>query len=326
MKLLVTIDTEENWEGPGSLAIPNVSNVYEIPRLQEEYFDEFGIKPVYLVTFPVATDSKCIDILKMLYRKGKCEIGAHLHNWNSSPFTEKDVFEKSYQFRLPYNVEKQKIKDLTDVIEKNIGTRPVSFRAGRWGADGETIKILLELGYKIDLSITPLTDHSQYDGMNFMDAPFDPYFPSVRDITLPDTGSENRTVLEIPVPYGFSRPNFEMLGDIYKYLLKRCPRFLHIMGLLYKLNLLKKIRLSPELSSFREIKELTNACLARKTPVLHLTFHSSMISAGNSPYAKDKKERDRRLKILRDSIEYIVSQKNIKPVTSLNYYEEYTKI
>jgi hypothetical protein len=100
-----------------------------------------------------------------------------------------------------------------------------------------------------------------------------------------------------------------------EYLLKRCPRSLHIMGLLYKLNLLKKIRLSPELSSFWEIKKLTNACLARKTPVLHLTFHSSMIlSAGNSLYAKDKRERDGRLKILRDSIKYIVSQKILNPL------------
>jgi hypothetical protein len=145
-KLLVTIDTEENWEGPGEAKGPNLSNIYKIPELQKNIFDKFNVKPAYLLTYSVATDQKSISMLKEIFGSGRCEIGTHLHNWNSPPFTEKDVWEKSYHFKLPYSVEKQKISALTKIIQDNFKVQPVTFRAGRWGADGETIKILSEIG------------------------------------------------------------------------------------------------------------------------------------------------------------------------------------
>ena len=55
MKLVVTIDTEEdNW---GSLRLTHYSfdNIARIPALQE-MFDRFNVKPTYLMTYPVATD------------------------------------------------------------------------------------------------------------------------------------------------------------------------------------------------------------------------------------------------------------------------------
>ena len=115
-KLLLTIDAEENWEGPGSDKKPDVSNIYKIPELQKDYFDRFNIRPVYLITYPVATDQKCISSLNEINQGGRCEIGAHLHHWNSPPFNEKDVIEKSFQFRLPHALEKRKIEDLTNII------------------------------------------------------------------------------------------------------------------------------------------------------------------------------------------------------------------
>ena len=147
-KLITSVDTEENWEGPGSGKNPDVSNVYKIPSLQKNYFDKFNIIPVYLLTYPVATDLKSISILNEIHKSGRCEIGMHLHNWSSPPFTKEDIIKKSHQFRLPYSVEKQKIYDLTRIIEKNFEKRPVTFRAGRWGADGKTIKILSDLDIK----------------------------------------------------------------------------------------------------------------------------------------------------------------------------------
>lgn len=320
-KLLITIDTEENWEGPGSSKKPDVSNIYMIPELQKNVFDKLNIHPVYLVTYPVAADPRSALLLSEISGSGKCEIGAHLHNWNSPPFTEKDVIEKSYQFRLPYAIEKQKIAGLTQIIKQNLKTCPHIFRAGRWGADGETIKILAELGYKIDVSVAPLADYTGEGGMDFYDAPFNPYFPSFDNITNPVSGNSGK-VLEIPVTCGFSHPDFEKIKRLYRILSKNPIKYLRLIGLLYGLNILKKIKLSPEVATFEEMKKLVDVCLSRDCEVLHLTFHSSMNSVWHSPYSKDEEERDARIRNLKDILNYIVNQKNINSYTANDIYKD----
>jgi hypothetical protein len=47
---LISVDLEENWEGPGSTARPDVSNVYEIPGLQKNIFDKLNIRPISLLS------------------------------------------------------------------------------------------------------------------------------------------------------------------------------------------------------------------------------------------------------------------------------------
>ena len=322
-KLLVTIDTEENWEGPGEAKEPNLGNIYKIPELQKNIFDKFDVKPVYLLTYPVATDQKSISILREIYENNRCEIGTHLHSWHVPPIDRNDIIKKVYQCDLPYSLEKQKIAALTQVIEENFKVKPVTFRAGRWGADGETIKILRELGYKIDLSVAPLIDYSIEGGPNFYHAPFEPYFPSFDDILAPT--QKNPILLEIPVTCGFSVTNFEKIRSFYRFLQKKPIKYLHIIGVLYALRLLKRIKLSPETASFEEMKRLVDVCIARGQKVLHLTFHSSMISAGDSPYAKDEKEKNMRLKSLNEILDYIVNAKKITSLTAKEIYESWQR-
>ena len=319
-KLLVTIDAEENWEGPGSDKEPDVSNVYKLPDLQRNVFDKFNIRPVYLITYPVARDQRCMSLLGEICQSGKCEIGTHLHNWNSPPFTEQDVIEKSYHFRLPYTLEKQKIADLTCMIQDNFKARPVTFRAGRWGADGETIKILAELDYKTDVSVVPLIDYTDAGGMDFYNAPFEPYYPSFDNINVPSKGDNNK-VLEIPVTYGFSQLDFERMRGLYKKLTGRSLKNLHLIGILYRTNILRRIKLSPETANFKDMKKLVDLCLARKHRILHLTFHSSMNSTGKSPFSMTKNERDARLRDLDDILDYIVNAKKVESATVGDIYD-----
>lgn len=318
-KLLVTVDTEENWTNGSPARMANVSNVHKIQELQNDYFDLFSITPTYLVNYPVAADKLCVKLLKEMCDSARCEIGAHLHHWYSPPFTEADVVSKSPQCKLPYEVEKQKMKDVTDILEREIGIRPVSFRAGRWCADGETIRILAELGYKVDLSVVPLADYTPEGGMDFTDAPFEPYFPSFEDILKPSQDPAKH-VLEIPVTQGFSRPDFEGMRKAYKKLIK-IPRCLHIMGLLSSLNIISRIKLSPEASTFLDMKILVDACLKRKCKIIHISFHSCTNSVGNSPYSRTRKEKDARMKHLYNILEYVTKEKNIKSRTAKGIYE-----
>ena len=320
-KLLITVDAEENWEGPGSARQPDVSNIYDIPDLQKGCFDRFNIRPVYLLTYPVAIDQKAVLIFKSILDSGRCEVGAHLHNWNSPPFTEQDVLRKSFQYTLPYDVEKRKISDLTNIIQDNFGTRPVTFRAGRWGGDGETIKILSELDYKVDVSVLPLVDYTKDGGMDFTDAPFDPYFPSFDDIIKPDRESNNK-VYEIPVTNAFSKPDFARIRATHKGLRNKRFKIIHLRGMLNRLNFVREIRLSPENSTFHQMKQLVDACLKRGSKVLHLNFHSSMNSPGKSPYSRDLKERDLRIRNLEKILYYITEVKGIKIKTASEIRED----
>jgi hypothetical protein len=313
-KLLVSIDTEEDWQGPGETPEPTVRNICAIQDLQGNIFDEFHIKPVYLVSYIVVIDSKSVAILKNIQDSGRCEIGAHLHHWNLPPFTKKDVFEKASQCRLPYHVERSKIEKLTNVIHRAFGKRPVTFRAGRWAADGDTIKILAELGYKVDLSVTPLTDHTDEGGPNFYNAPFEPYFPSYRDIKIPCSGNDN-VIMEIPVTCGFTRGDLDRQKHLYGKLIG-APRALHLVGIFSRLNLVNKIKLALENANFNEMRQLVDNCLKMGHKILHLTFHSSVYSVGTSPYSMTRKDRDIRVSDLRRILEYMTVTKKLKSCTA----------
>src|SRR5262245_14766296 len=87
--LLVVIDTEEefDWSKPFDRGSTGVTHMRSIGRLQE-VFDEFGVRPVYVVDFPIASQEESAAPLRELQRSRRCEIGAHLHPWVSPPFEE----------------------------------------------------------------------------------------------------------------------------------------------------------------------------------------------------------------------------------------------
>ena len=114
MYLIVTIDTEEdNW---GEYYLPEYSlrNIEEIPKLQD-LFNEFNVKPTYLITYPVATNERAVFILKRILDEGKCEIGNHCHPWNTPPFEEERNKFNSMLCNLPMELQYKKIKVLHDL-------------------------------------------------------------------------------------------------------------------------------------------------------------------------------------------------------------------
>ncbi|TAK08329.1 MAG: WalW protein, partial [Candidatus Manganitrophaceae bacterium] len=63
MKLIITIDTEEdNWGSYRSTGM-TLENIKRIPVLQQ-LFDAYQVKPTYLITHTVATDEASVAILK----------------------------------------------------------------------------------------------------------------------------------------------------------------------------------------------------------------------------------------------------------------------
>ena len=67
MKLIITIDTEEDNWGDYSRKDFTLKNIERIPALQQ-LFDDFNVRPTYLINYPVAADKMAISIFKKIFK------------------------------------------------------------------------------------------------------------------------------------------------------------------------------------------------------------------------------------------------------------------
>ena len=99
--LLVGIDTEgdNQWDAAARIN-QRFENIYALPTLHA-LFARHGVRPTYLITHPVAADTRSADVLRELKARGDCEIGAHHHAWETPPCTADDIRKHSYAASLP---------------------------------------------------------------------------------------------------------------------------------------------------------------------------------------------------------------------------------
>ena len=78
-RLIVFVDAEEEFQWHTySPDVRSVRNILLQPRAQE-ILDRFGIKPTYLVDYPVASQVEGYETLRRIAEEGRCTIGAQLH-------------------------------------------------------------------------------------------------------------------------------------------------------------------------------------------------------------------------------------------------------
>ena len=87
MKLVVTVDVEEDQWGIIPPCDATVRNVRRLPTLQR-LFNDFGIVPTYLLTYPVVSDPHASRHPATILDGGECEIGTHCHPWTTPPYEE----------------------------------------------------------------------------------------------------------------------------------------------------------------------------------------------------------------------------------------------
>lgn len=294
MKLVVTVDVEEDQWGIIPPHYATVQNVYRLPWLQK-LLHEFGIIPTYLLTHPVVSDPRAVAILREIMEGGGCEIGMHCHPWNTPPYEESLNKRNSMLCNLPRALQFEKLQRLHDAIQNSFDMTPIAFRSGRWGFDMEVARNLLRLGYRIDTSITPYTSWAQESGPDFSHVSPQPY-------TFTQDSSTDRSpvgaLAEIPVSIGYLHGEFQACAKLSQRLRNGSFRGLKLGGLLSRLHVLRKVWLSPEMDTPARMMQLVRQMRNQGYEVLNLVFHSSALMAGCGPFIRTERDEQVFLKRL----------------------------
>ena len=315
MHLLVGIDTEgDNQWDAAARAHQTFENIYALPRLHA-LFARHGVRPTYVITYPVATDRRSAGVLRQLVAGGDCEIGAHHHVWETPPCTSDDVSRHAYASTLPRRQFEDQLAALTEAIETGVGVRPVSYRSGRFGFSSDHVSALERLGYLVESSVAPLFYEAHKGGPEFVEAPLTPYFLAYDNATRP--GSSN--LLEVPVSAGLNR----WLPRRLQYAYARAPRPYTTKRLLRILGLVRLRWLRPSYSSLEDMVALARDLARRGEPVLNLLFHSSEAIVGGSPYNRTQAELDAFCDRLERFLAFARRQLHAEPVTFAEFRGRY---
>jgi peptidoglycan/xylan/chitin deacetylase (PgdA/CDA1 family) len=156
-----------------------------------------------------------------------------------------------------------KLEALARLFRDAFGHDPTSFRAGRWSASGRTARLLSELGYVVDSSVSPRVHWS--DGGRWVDyrnAPDQPYRPGAEDLCR----SGDLPLWELPVSIVRER--------------WRRPR---------------PTWLRPSVSTVGAMQRVIGSIRRRHPPprTFVAMLHNSELSPGTSPYSRDREAATR---------------------------------
>lgn len=315
MQLLVGIDTEgDNQWDAAARAEQRFENIYALPRLHA-LFARHGVRPTYVITYPVATDPRSAEVLRSLQGGGDCEIGAHHHAWETPPCTAEDVRRHPYAANLPLAQFEDQLTQLTEAIERAVGRRPVSYRSGRFGFSAAHVAGLERLGYEVESSVAPLFYETHKNGPDFVDAPLTPYFLAYDSATTPGTSS----LLEVPVSAALNRK----LPRRLQYLYARAPRPYMTKRVLRKLGVARVRWLRPSYSSLDDMIALARDLAEANEPVLNLLFHSSEAIVGGSPYNRTDAELEAFCDRLERFFAYATNELKARPATFSEFRSRY---
>ena len=118
-----------------------------IDRLMD-VLDKFSMQGLFFVDIAEAWDygeEKIAGVLRHIKERGH-DVGVHIHPDHMAD--HKRFFLSEYSYKEQYEM----IKKCTDFYEEKLGEKPKAFRAGKYGANRETLDILAKLGYKVDFS------------------------------------------------------------------------------------------------------------------------------------------------------------------------------
>lgn len=295
--LQVVVDTEEefDWSKPFSRESNAVRNLAHQQKAQA-LFDRLGIKPTYVVDYAVASQSMGYGPLREFLADKRVLIGAHLHPWVNPPYVEEVGDRLSYPGNLPSELEGEKLRVLTGTIERNLGVKPLVYRAGRYGIGPHSLALIDRLGYEVDVSVLPRIDLSRRYGPDFSAFGIHPF----------RFGAGGRR-LGIPLTVG----HVGLLSRhraLYRWIDTPAGDRLGLKALASRCRLIERIQLSPEGYSLSEQIRLVRHRLAQGQRIFNLSYHSSSLMPGGAPYVRNADDLARFLESLEGLFDFFLGE------------------
>jgi hypothetical protein len=315
--LVVAIDTEgDNQWNAQARRDQTFRNIYVLDRLHD-FFASHGVRPTYVITYPVARDPQSAAMLRRLASRGDCEIGAHHHAWETPPCDDGDIDRHPYALSLQADRFDAQLQSLTAAIGDAVGQAPRSYRSGRFGFSAAHVSPLESQGYLVDSSVAPLFYEAHKQGPDFVDAPFAPYFLSYDSATRP--GSSR--LLELPISAALNRRVPTWVARAYG----RAPRPYFTRRALRAARLLHVRWLRPSYSSAADMIALAGDLASRGVPLLNLLFHSSEAIVGGSPYNRTDEELAAFFDRLGAILTFALERLGARPMTCLEFHDAFVR-
>ena len=276
-RLLVVVDTEEefDWDRPfdrrslATTSIPAQDRAHAI-------YDRYGLVPTYVMDYPVATAPDAVRYLRRLVDAGRAQVGTHCHPWVTPPHSEAVTPYNSFHGNLPAELEAAKISASTEAVAQAFGVAPHIFKAGRYGLGPQTFDTLQVLGYSVDCSFVPHTSYAAHDGPDFYATPEQPFYTDA-----------TRRLLEVPLTVGYAGA-FSAFGRSHNgFVDAPAAQKLRLPGIMSRLGLLERARLSPEGFDAATQCRLLRAMTQQGARIFTLSYHSPSLAPGHTPYVRD---------------------------------------
>lgn len=306
---IITIDTEGDnlWDWkPGDII--TTENIKYLQRFQD-LCEKYGFKPVWLSNWEMINDSSFVDFIDRNLGKNTCELGMHLHAWNTPPDYNLPRNDKSgapYLIEYPKDIMEQKIAVITEKMKQQFGFVPVSHRAGRWAMNEDYFELLYKYGYRIDCSITP--------GINWANS-----LGQTPGFAGPDYRREDKRIhmqekmIEVPVTVEYTHKMFLSRNKSIKANVKTIVK--GIRG--------NKVWLRPDRENIKELIWVVEENKKAELDYLMFMLHSSELMPAGSPTFITEESIEglyRNLEIL-----FCEISKNYEGVTLQEYVNEYKK-
>ncbi len=308
--LIAVIDTESEflWSAGVGADEGSVDSIEQLKRAQS-IFERYGLRACYVVDFPVVSNEESAATIRNFVERG-AEVGVHLQPWTTPPLVEPKEGWHAFPGNLPATLERQKLAHLLGAVRRAFGVSPRTYKAGRYGISRASLRTIEELGFDIDLSVAPTFNYGPEGGPDFSRFGATPYW-----------FGHARPMLELPTTSGFvgllrgfGRPLWRVSesGWVGKTRLR---------GLLDKLGLLSRVRLSPEAYTAKEMIGLTRVLMSKGCRYFTLSFHSSSLQPGFTPYSKTKADTDSILAELEKYLAFFIKELHGRTSTPSAIYD-----
>ncbi len=306
-KFIITIDTEADnqWDSNHECSTENAEY---LPRFQE-LAEKYGYKPVWLTTYEMAENEYFVNYFKNKQDANLCEIGMHLHAWNTPPSynLESKTKERSYLIEYPLEVMEEKIKSLDNLLLEKFNVKPISHRSGRWATNEEYFKLLKKYGYKMDCSITPHINWKNSLGQTGISGS-----DYSKESEKPNEIYEN--ILEIPMTI----KKVHMLDLKKSYSLKK--KFKKIIRYIIGQKQWVRPSNSFDISGIKRVIDICN----KNGEYVMFMIHSSELMPNGSPNFKNEADIEKLYKNIDDIFSYVKSL-GYEGITLRDYYKELVK-